>query len=659
MKKLVVFLLSVILVTSVVEARSKKSQSTKKHGIVKKYKAKQSTKKVYSFTYDTIWFDSLTSKQQSFYLKTIAKLARQIEGGKYSFNHPIINSFLSPAFAGNQTLSNGYIYNKSEGDFRKFFDNKNFGELDPTCQGDQRPCAPYLGLVDGDPPVLACSPNQTKLCSQRGDIELLKRTRQRCKSNKLSESYCRKLEAEIGISIKRVGAWCGGQRTKGKVYCKAALRALTENDLFPPTNADKALKTGNCKRLADKMVKNANRPENSSTAYNNKFWRNMGEVAEQICPSEVTSRIPKVMGVCDASPASITYSRDVTYNKGESGFDNCQKGMISKIEETYNEEKEKLNSQIEKMQGAIAEYTLLGTPSNISAENQALITTRKDRLAVMKTRLSGLDSKKDKETKEMKEATECTTHQSVEGPIGDIAELEKYGILKKLKINTPLKNWEKSLFKRVTGLDPEGNNSDIKGFKYAFCESEETGKEGMKQFKAKLKNSLKTKPTIKAATLTGEERFQTQADNSYLRMEKCLDNLKTVEDVGCEFKNVSNSAETYLKRASEGKFILAQDKERPDKCALVLEYKKVVDEITLLDSDGQPQRDGRGDVMVEKREVDRLTVEETNPNNLSFVTSLDYKKAGKRYNIIAYTCTHVRQTGGDAEVAEDVFRSHQ
>ena len=95
MRSLLTFFLSLVLMVSVSEARSKKKNQIGKHKV-----AKRTNKKIYSFTYDKIWFASLTSKQQIIYLKTVAKLGQQISKvtGKHAFNQSIINSFFPPAF---------------------------------------------------------------------------------------------------------------------------------------------------------------------------------------------------------------------------------------------------------------------------------------------------------------------------------------------------------------------------------------------------------------------------------------------------------------------------------------------------------------------------------------------------------------------------------
>ena len=128
MKKAIGLLLTILLLTSFAEARKRTANRVKK------------SKKQYSMTYDKIWFARLTHKQKVTYLKTMANLSKKISRSKrYSSNNNPLLIFFPHAFAqSREVISNGYMRTTT---FEDFFNNKDFGELQPRYR-DGKPSCP-------------------------------------------------------------------------------------------------------------------------------------------------------------------------------------------------------------------------------------------------------------------------------------------------------------------------------------------------------------------------------------------------------------------------------------------------------------------------------------------------------------------------------------
>ncbi len=669
MKKSVILFLSLVLMASFVEAKPQTHKVTGKRS----KQSKKAQKQVYSFTYDATWFSYLNSRQQSVYLETMAKLALQIEGGKYAFNHPLINSLLPPAFA--EVISNGYMRNTS---FLSFFKEQDYGELKPICPagetcdpdsgcpGDRRPCAPYLGLVpppassgreENKKPVLACSMDSTPDCRERGNMDLLKRTLNECNSERPKSSYCTRLSSEMEKSTAGVQAWCNS-RSSTK-YCRAALEALCKTSkkgcsaASAPTAA-KIPKTGNCEKLKKEMINlrdkarermatgSRSRP---SGAYNNKFWRDMGKLTKRVCPDKTNAGNPKVMGVCNVSPGNDFLQRSevkkYTKRSNNTKFGECM-GKKRKEISKFDDKIKNLENEIEAMNKV--DPSIGGDQTLDQNKKRAEINLKEQK----DKRLPSIGE----DVQECSEQIKANYHSIGEGRSIDDPEFQS--VLGKLPSGS-LSTDDEDLFKSVTGL-----SSGV--FKKAFCRSS-----SMETFKRNLRHSIYSgSGKIKTPKIKGEDNGTTHGDrqakrrkqaiNAQLRMAKCLQNLKTVEETGCSVKDVTMGFPGhYLRKASLSNPILVKKKNNPNKCLLVLGHRKMKRQMTVkgkvVMNDGQPVYEN----------ADQLEFT-GNVNREAKWDFVDLNAAASQYNVMHYVCHHdivstpgYRQTGGDGP--EEAFET--
>ncbi len=665
MKNLMIVFLSFMLVTSVSEARSKRH----KQRMTKKYNGKRNKKpgKNYSFTYDKIWFAHLTPRQQSIYLKTILKLAVQISKskGKYSFNHPIMSSLLPSAFADeyfeNNVISNGYMRPRKTS-FEEFFEDMkdNFGELaPPSCPEGQYPCAPYLGLVpgpNGGLPVLACSKDNTASCARKGDIGLLKSTLDGCESNKPSANYCGKLNAEMGRVTnsvqKNVEKWCA--YNSGKPWCKAAdkaFRDLEKDDVIPPKH-EEALSRGNCAKLAAKVAaaKEKKRPEDAERVYNNKFWKDMAKLSRnrKVCSNGVRTD----MGVCNVKPDDKNFDLHKVdkyeYKEGENNieFNKCKEResetRIKRFKDTIENLKRKIRSMEQKLNNNGNFIQINGSGSEVVRRLKEKLKSEKRELEKYKNRLEEEEEKIEQfkksddpveKSKDFFGKDDCTEQTKTPLTIGERGSVDNSDLQNLLDQNENPPSSEttrdkeerleriNNLFKSITGLG-------FDRFKGTFCK---VSKQKPIEFYI---------PRQEEEPETNNKSLQeVQATNSLHSLQKCVSNLKTVEEVGCSFKAVYSTRGSMLRTASEQNPILVQSKNNPDQCRLIVEHKEI-----------------------EGTEDEFLRFEKE--NGVISTRNVSLPKVASQYNIKVYTCHHdkveIKQTGGDGpEETDDALESSQ
>ena len=449
MKKLLILFLSLSLLTSVSEARSKRKSRSIKFGTASRTAAKKhrttKRKKRYSFTYDQIWFASLTSRQQIVYLKTLSRLARQISrvNGKYAFNDLLMNSFFPPVFADSSgnicseeniekniekcVISNGYMRPRKKDGFNLFFNEKNditgFQSLLPKrrpggqlgCPEGQQPCAPYLGL-DGNG-KLTCSGDRTDLCGGGDAISNLQKELISCQDK--TDTYCSNLRQEMDTSTKGVETWCNTENQKNKRWCVAAMQALEKAKISPAPVETDPFQRGNCKRLADEMVrlkeKNRNSSQAAKAAYNNQFWNDMAFVARNLC-SRSFDETSRVMGVCDVSPKAV--NEKVYSEEDGKKYSNCKTAKLEKEERECDKNEKKIKAEYED----VSEQIVNGINIELGKEERKLIeeqdenkisdlrrkwVDKSSRLKEEKKKLETLQARCETEKEKIKTADTC------------------------------------------------------------------------------------------------------------------------------------------------------------------------------------------------------------------------------------------------------------
>lgn len=632
MKGLLTLFLSLLLITSVSQARSKRKSHSKKH--------RKTINKRYSFTYDQVWFASLTDQQQLVYLKTLKKLADQLSrtSGKYAFDHFIMDSLFPSVFASGDdnvcsesniskniskcVISNGYIRPNGGSDpFKSFFDSKNFGLLKPNCPSGQ-PCAPYLGLVAGNPPVLTCSPDVTAKCN--GNLSLLTETLTSCKNNKPSAEYCTTLTEEMEKSTESLKAWCSKVSSNRAVKraCDAALKALEKEKISPAPVETDPFQRGNCKRLADKLIsikqKNRDTREAGRAAYNNQFWNNMSYVARKIC-SNNTAGTSQAMGLCDVSPkVQNKYEEEKTLEKGDAGFDECKKQRIQALEAEFEKNKRKINRQIEIKNQKIKEVKIrLPTIRNALPEKNAAqrqLEILEGNKAELEQEL--LDMETDHNSKLLKDKNlKCKVTHTIAQNIPDVSDSKKFNtILRSLKTGDLHKDsGDENVFKSYTGLSS-------KKFKNTFCKDKNSDQ---------LRNHLKdiSPPEINALQ-DDDGNYATNALSSHKRLKTCLNNLKTMEQAGCKFKLWDGNSIPILEMATSFNPILIQKKNEPNKCRLISSYEEVEKKDELNHHAGEYDKIKKDKIVFEAETSRKISTDE---HTLEWIA--------ENYNIQAYSCT--------------------
>ena len=219
-----------------------------------------------------------------------------------------------------------------------------------------------MGLrIKGDNPVLLCSNDDTVACYEGGKkdngIELLKREIKNCKDS--HSSFCIALTSELEASTKGVTDWCNGNKNiPACITAEKALKALCKKDNeksdkycgVPPQIAKKAFQKGNCKKLADEMIRK--RKETASDdglgkAYSNKFWQDMIDVAGDVCKEKGSNAI-KAMGVCHIDKSTDKYvqrKRKKIYRKDSADYDRC----LYDLKTSYGNEINKIDKKLNKV----------------------------------------------------------------------------------------------------------------------------------------------------------------------------------------------------------------------------------------------------------------------------------------------------------------------
>ena len=644
MKKI---LMLCLLITSATELHSKNKNTQSKDELKYGTSSKKSLKKQsYSLTYDKIWFASLNRKQQIIYLKTMRKLALQItKDRKYSSNHPIINSLLSPAFARQQrVISNGYMRNV---DFNSFFKDKNFGKLAPTCPAKQQPCAPYLGLKknpSGGLPLLNCSKDNTADC--RGDMDLLRQQINKCKTT--SNDYCNTLNRELRESTKGVNDWC--QSFKSISYCQAALKALCEtkemgvenagSSLCPPQEIND-LNGRSCQRFKSEMIEQKEKQrtdKEKSVAHNNDFWRDMGNLAKKICNGNVGD--PEIIGICDVKFDNNKYTKKSVYreyNRNEKGYSQCIENKKKEKREEKTRAITNLTDKLNKQKAAKAalqqEIDKHKSDTEFVAEINNKINKLEKQTSSLEKNIQQTAEQYDKNIRKLGNHyyETCDQSEDVEHIIGDTKPLKELSekILRKLKEGKTLETGEENLFKAVTGIAPPR-------FKKAFCSK------NSQIFNSNNWSLDHEHPVeVKHSGDTETEKLKEQAHAAFLKMRQCKQNLKSAKETGCSFKETDDHF--IIRAATPETPVMIQDK-KTSRCFLIIDWEQISAATQGYDSKTKTTKINTEDGNDVHKIVDKITYKTGNPANPVRSQRYNTSLITNRYKLSTYRCDGDRAT---------------
>lgn len=578
-------------------------------------------KKKFNFTYEKKWFAGLNKKQQDAYLRVVSDLVLKLSSKKrYSSNDTLqewLDLFLTPAYAINEKINNGFIY---QGNWQSFISGVNMGPLAPTCPAGQTACAPYTGLTrDSAGTVrLTCSDNSTPSCVQNGNRTLLRETIEGCR-NTVSD-LCNTLTRLMTDSTRGVSDYC--QSRSSTSWCSSAMSALRDAGVQTPPAESSGPTGANCDAVANEAVRRKEASRTTAAAgadaphySNNTFWRNMTSLSRNICGRSSLTATSEIVGVCNVTDmngpdgALVKEGQSVTYRSNDSdttGFQSCIQEKLADLEKRTEEQITRLNEQIKNLRR--------NRPNNYRVEIQRI-----------EVQIADAQTNKTRSETALKAQNECSRSETVsstapgqEMPLSQLSD----AIIAKVRSSTDLTPLEENQFKAATGLS-------ARQFRDSFCASTTYN-----FFKNNLSRALQYPQPVRAdMRVASHQQLAQQAEAALFRMNRCLAALRTTGETGCSFYDVEDF--NVLRTATADAPIIAKNKQTGE-CVLVTHHEFATVNQGFDSVTGDPM-----DQKVSRLTIDNLTTGRTITESPNAFARANFLKAYRCNNDTIQAETYV------------------